>query len=68
MIRLIYTIKGDCSHLLAHPYLEPLVVLAVLVHDSVHQLEVEHVGDQAVGDPIFGELIAGVPVASLKRK
>ena len=30
MYRLIYTIKGDSSHLLAHPYLEPLVVVAVL--------------------------------------
>ena len=44
MYRLIYTIKGDSSHLLAHPYLEPLVVVAVLavVVDDVHVLAGAH--------------------------
>ena len=42
MYRLIYTIKGDSSHLLAHPYLKPLVVVAVLavVLDDVHVIHV----------------------------
>ena len=68
MYRYIYN-KGDSSHLLANPYLEPLVVLAVVVRDDVHQLEVEHADDdQAVDDPIFGELQAGVPVLVWKNK
>ena len=45
------------------PNLEPLVVLAVAVRDDVHQLEVGHVAlDQAVDDPLSGELQAGIPV------
>ena len=58
----IYT-KGDSSHLLPNPY------LAVIVLDSVHQLEDEHVSsDQAVGDPNLVELLAGVSVASLEEE
>jgi hypothetical protein len=45
------------------PNLEPLVVLAVAVHDDVHQLKVGHADvDQAVDDPLLGELQPGVPV------
>ena len=63
----IFTIKVILH--LANPYLEPLVVLAVVVRDDVHQLEVEHADDdQAVDDPIFGELQAGVPVLVWKNK
>ena len=40
----IYNIKGDSSHLLANPYLETLVVVAVLavVVDDVHVLAGAH--------------------------
>ena len=45
------------------PYLEPLVVLAVAVLDVVPQLEVGHGDvDQAIDDPLVGEVQAGVPV------
>jgi hypothetical protein len=67
MYRYIYN-KGDSSHL-ANPYLEPLVVLAVIIRDNGHQLEVEHTDDdQAVDGPISGELQAGVPVLVWKNK
>ena len=44
MYKLIYTTKGDSSHLLACPYLEPLVFVAVLavVVDDVHVLACAH--------------------------
>ena len=40
----IYTIRGDSSHLLACPYLEPLVFAAVVavVVDDVHVLAGAH--------------------------
>ena len=47
MYRLIYTIKGDSSHPLAHPYLKPLVfvaVLAVVVLAGAHLVQVVHSG------------------------
>ena len=51
------------------PNLEPLVVLAVAVRDDVHQLEVGHADiDQAVDDPLLGELQAGVPVLVWNNK
>ena len=42
--------------------------MPVVVLDSVHQLEVEHADDHAVGDLTFGELQAGVPVRVWKNK
>ena len=44
MYKLIYTTKGDSSHLLACPYLEPLVFAAVVavVVDDVHVLAGAH--------------------------
>ena len=44
MYKLIYTTKGDSSHLLACSYLEPLVFAAVVavVVDDVHVLAGAH--------------------------
>jgi hypothetical protein len=69
MYRLIYTTKSILHTCWLSPYLKPLVVLAVAVLDSVHQLEVGHVNvDQAVDDSLLGELQAGVPVRVWNNK
>ena len=69
MYRLIYITKSILHTCWLSPYLEPLVVLAVAVLDGVHQLEVEHADiDQAVDDPLLGELQAGVPVLVWNNK